>query len=90
MSSIPNLVDPVSLAESGAERLRRAAVALRCALGAFVAWARSRVEADRGDERGLTMAEIVVIGAILLVAVAAIATVLVGWLNKKVGDITNL
>jgi hypothetical protein len=92
MSIIPAFVGPADTAwpERVAERCRRSAVAARVTVAAVICWARSRVEAARADERGLETAEIVLIGSIVLVAVAAIGTALVAWLNGKLGKITGL
>lgn len=92
MSTISTFVSPTeaSWAHRVADRCRRWAVTARTAVTAVVCWARSRVEAARADERGLETAEIVLIGSIVLVAVAAIATAIVAWLNSKSSTITGL
>jgi hypothetical protein len=92
MSIITTFVDQAtpSWVERLSQRCQRAAVAARTAVAAVIAWARSRVELARSDQRGLETAEIVLLGSIILVAVAAIGAAVVTWLNGKLGDITKL
>lgn len=92
MSTLNTFVDQAtpSWVDRLAERGQRAAVAARTAVAVVIAWARSRVEQARSDQRGMETAEIVLIGSIILVAVAAIGAAIVAWLNGKLSDITNL
>lgn len=64
-----------------------------CRARAAMCWARwaglERLESTQADERGLTTAEYVVLGAFVVVAAAVIGTALYSFLQSRAGIITN-
>ncbi len=74
---------------SWVQALDRAAVRARMTLATVVAWLRSRLETIRSDDRGLEVAEYVLLGAVIIVAAGAIATGIAAWLQSHANKITT-
>ena len=74
---------------SWTQTLERAALRARMTLATIVAWLRARVETIRSDDRGLEVAEYVLLGALVIVAASAIGGAIVIWLQNHANTITN-
>lgn len=65
----------------------RASASARMALASLVGWVRIHREMALADERGLTAAEYVVLGAVVVVAAGAVGTLIAAFLRAKTGQI---
>jgi hypothetical protein len=70
-------------------RLDHLAVAATNRFQSTKAWLRGRLEAVHSDERGLTTAEYVALGAVVVVAAGAVGAVIANFIASRGAQITG-